>query len=262
MFIKILQGAAIGIAFILPGLSGGTVILLLGFYREFLQDLSRFNLRPYIPHILGGAAAAYAGVQLIGYLMGHANDLLKAFILGMLVASIRVVMAHEGKLQIRPLPLLLGAAGFMITWFVFCEPSTGLTVLPPGSKFHFFLGGATASATMLLPGVSGSSVLVILNLYDDVIMAVNQLQWFNLACFAGGVAVGLLGLARILLALYRRYSAAVTFVLIGLILGSTRALLPSRIDPSVLAAVITGALLVTFLSVQPGRKQLKNPPVK
>jgi putative membrane protein len=262
VIVKILQGAAIGFAFILPGLNGGTVILLLGFYRKFLQDLSRFNLRPYIPHLLGGTAAAYAGVQIISYLMSHYNDLLKAFLLGMLVASIRVVMAQERKLEIRPLPLLLGAAGLMMAWFIFGEPSTGLTVLPPGSLFHFFLGGATASATMLLPGVSGSAVLVIFNLYDDVIRAVNQLQWLNLACFAGGIIAGLFGLARILSALYRRHSAAITFLLTGLILGSTRALLPVKVNYAVAATAMAGVLLVTLLSVHPTRKQFKNPSVK
>jgi putative membrane protein len=248
---KFIQGIAIGVAFVLPGLSAGTVILLLGFYRKFLEDLSRVNLQPYLLHILGGAVGVLAGVRVIGYLMERATDLLMAFLLGALVASIRIVLAYNGKIKAAPVPLILSAAGFAITWFIVCEPSSGMTVLPPGSLFHFFLGGTVASATMLLPGVSGSSALIIMNLYDDVIIAVNQWQWLKLSVFTAGLMTGLFGLARLLSALYRRYSTAVSFLLSGLILGSTRALLPLPVKPGVAAAVLAGALLVIYFG---GRK--------
>ncbi len=243
---KFMQGIAIGIAFVLPGFSAGTVILLLGFYRKFLEDLSRVNLLPYLPQLLGGAVGALTGVRVIGYLMERANDLLMAFLLGALVVSIRIVLSHSGKIKASPAPLLLGAIGFVTTWFIICEPSSGLTVLPPGSLFHFFLGGTVASATMLLPGVSGSSTLIVMNLYDDIVIAVNHWQWINLSVFTAGFLTGLFGLARLLSALYRRYSAAISFLLAGLILGSTRVLLPAQVTPGVVIAAMAGALLVIY----------------
>ena len=241
---KFIQGIAIGVAIVLPGVSAGTVILLLGFYRKFLEDLSRLNLQPYLPHLLGGAAGALAGVRVIGFLMERAEDLLFAFLLGALVASIRIVFSHGGKLRITPVSLILGAAGFATAYFFIRMPSTGPALLPPGSLLHFFLGGTVASATMLLPGVSGSSALLIMNLYDDVVIAVNNWQWLNLAVFLAGFPIGLFGLARLLSSLYRRHGTAVSFLLAGLILGSTRALLPSRFTPAVLAAAAAGVLLV------------------
>ena len=66
MLLNFLQGMAIGIAFVLPGISAGTVILILGFYKQFIEDLSNFRLRPYLPHLCGGAVAALAGVKIIG----------------------------------------------------------------------------------------------------------------------------------------------------------------------------------------------------
>lgn len=247
---KFLQGVAIGVAFVLPGISAGTVILLLGFYRKFLDDLSRVNLQPYLIHILGGAVGALAGVRVIGYLMDRDDThiLLMAFLLGALVASIRIILAHSGKIIFAPLPLLIGAAALFITWFILCEPSPSLTVLPPSSLLHFFLGGTVASATMLLPGVSGSSALLIMNLYHEVINAVYHWQWLKLSVFTAGCLVGLFSLARLLSALYRRYSNEVSFLLAGLILGSTRALLPdpAQITPAVIAAALAGALLVIY----------------
>lgn len=247
---KFLQGIAIGVAFVLPGLSAGTVILLLGFYRKFLEDLSRVNLLPYLPHILGGAVGALAGVRVIGYLMERTTDLLMAFLLGALVASIRIVLAHSGKIKAAPGPLILSAAGFVTAWFIICEPASGLTVLPPASLLHFFLGGTVASATMLLPGVSGSSALIMMNLYDDVVIAVNHWQWLKLSVFTAGFLTGLFGLARLLSALYRRYSNSVSFLLAGLILGSTRALLPEQFTSGVIAAAAAGALLVSYFGSQ------------
>jgi len=249
MILKLIQGAFIGVALILPGLSAGTVILILGFYRRFLDDLASFHLRPYLLMAVGAAAGALAGVFAISYLLERYNLAVMAFLLGMLLASVPTVIDfRRGNYTIKPLPLITGAAGFLITWFIVCEPTNTFTVLPPGGLFHFFLGGTLASATMLLPGVSGSSVLIIMNLYDDVIYAISHWQWLKLAFLAAGFLVGLFGLARLLSALYRRYRTTISFLLAGLIIGSTRVLLPDRFSLTFALAAIAGALVVLFIT--------------
>ena len=248
MILKLLQGAFIGVALILPGLSAGTVILILGFYRQFLDDLAGLRLKPYLPMLAGAAAGALAGVYAVSYLLERHNSAVMAFLLGMLLASVPTVINYRPGWVLKLWPLILGVAGFLITWFVVCEPTNTFTVLPPGGLFHFFLGGTLASATMLLPGVSGSSVLIILNLYDDVIYAISHWQWLNLAFLAAGFVVGLFGLARLLSALYRRYQTAVSFLLAGLILGSTRVLLPDRLSLTIALAAAAGAFLVLFIT--------------
>ncbi|MEW5785476.1 MAG: DUF368 domain-containing protein [Bacillota bacterium] len=252
---KLMQGMAIGMAFVLPGLSAGTVILIMGFYRRFIEDLSRVNLKPYIPHLFGCAAGAYAGVKIIVYLMLHFSDLLMAFLLGMLVASVRTVLIQSKTVRFTPAALLLAAAGFGATWFVLCDPSSGFALLGPATPVHFLLGGALASATMLLPGVSGSAALIMLNFYDNVLMAVNNWQWLNLAFFAAGTAIGLFGLARVLTAVYRRFESEVSLLLAGMILGSTRALLPEHVTIGVIVSALAGALLVICLS-RPRRERI------
>jgi putative membrane protein len=247
VILKLVQGAFIGVALILPGLSAGTVILILGFYRSFIDDLSALRIRPYLPMLFGAALGVLAAVYVISYLLMHYNTAVMAFLFGMLLASVPAVVEYRRGERIRPWPLLLGIAGFLVTWFIVCEPSNTFTVLPPGGSFHFFLGGALASATMLLPGVSGSSVLIIMNLYDDVIHAITEWEWLKLAFLAGGFVVGLFGLARLLSALYRRFQVSVSFLLAGLILGSTRILLPVQLSLTFFLAAIAGALLVLFI---------------
>jgi putative membrane protein len=267
MIVKFLQGMAIGLSFILPGLSTGTIFLILGIYRTVLDDLVRLRIRPYIPHLVGGAFGIITSIRVFGYLVEHHYALLGAFLLGMLLASIRVLIAYTPGLRPNLPALALAAAGFSLSWFVFGKPAAAGAVLAPGSLLHFFLGGAVAGATMLLPGVSGSAALVIMKLYDDLIVALNQVYnavlalpgpasggstgpncWLQLLFFVAGAVLGLLGLARLLTAAYRRYAGEVTFLLSGLILGSTRALLPARFTLAIAVAMAAGASLVLLVS--------------
>ncbi len=257
MVLKVLQGAFIGVALILPGLSAGTVIVILGFYRQFLEDLSSLRIKPYLPMLGGAIGGIIAGVSVISYLLEQYTLLIMAFLLGMLLASVPTVLSCRfnfknsgpaGELKKYIWPLILGTAGFITTWYVICEPERTFTVFPPGGLLHFFLGGALASATMLLPGVSGSAILIIINLYEDVIFAVRSWQWLNLGVLTAGFAVGLLGLARVLSALYRRYQHAISFLLAGLILGSTRILLPPHLSVGIIIAATAGALLVLYFT--------------
>jgi len=245
---QILQGAFIGVALVLPGLSAGTVILILGFYRRFLEDVSSFNFKPYLPLIFGVAAGGLTGVYTISFLLEHFSIVIMSFLLGMLLASVPMVINSSSSNLLRPGPLILGLFGFLLTWFYICEPARTFTVLPPGGFLHFFIGGTVASSTMLLPGVSGSAVLIILNLYEDVIFAFSNWEWFKLSFFGGGFAFGLLVLARLLSALYRRYQAAISFLLAGMIAGSTRAFLPEQFSVSFFIFALLGACTVLYFT--------------
>jgi putative membrane protein len=248
LIVQFFQGIAIGIALILPGLSAGTVILILGFYKQFIDDLSSFRLKPYLPHLCGAAAGALAGVKVVGLLLVSHRDLLLAFLLGMVIASVRVILFRNGRvMRLRPWTLILGPAAFAVAWFIFGNPAPGWTALPAGSHQHFFIAGALAAATMILPGISGSSTLVMMNLYDDMIVAVNHWEWLKLAVFSTGGLLGIFVLARLLAALYRRYHDAVSLTLAGLILGATRSLLPSTFSSGVLLTALAGGAMVLLL---------------
>jgi len=283
LLIKVLKGTFIGTALILPGLSAGTVILILGFYREFLEDLSSLRFKPYLPMLAGAVVGVLLGVSVISYLLTAHNQAIMAFLLGMLLASVPTVLNYRQKARFADIPLetgdtgnpensgsdqltgrpksqsklkkmswpaILGIAGFLITWFIICEPTRTLTVFPQGGLLHFFIGGTLASATMLLPGVSGSSILIILNLYDNVIFAITSWQWLKLLSMGAGFIIGLLGLARLLSALYRRYQTAISFLLAGLILGSTRILLPDQFTPGFFIFALLGALTVYYITTK------------
>ncbi len=248
MLNKILQGLLIGVTLVMPGLSAGTVILIFGFYRQFLDDLSSLNFRPYLYHLAGALAGALVAVYLVGYLLDHYTLLIKSSIFGMLVASIPVALdLKRGSALLKPLPLLCGAGGFCLVWFVIFESQT-LSALPPGGFLHLILGGVLAGATMLLPGISGSAMLVTVNLYDDAINAIRYWMWLKLLFLGFGFFLGIFGMARVLSTLYRRYQLEISFLLAGLIAGSTRALLPSHFSLTFLVSALTGAAMVYLLA--------------
>jgi uncharacterized membrane protein len=87
-----------------------------------------------------------------------------------------------------------------------------------------------------------------MDLYDDAIFAITNWQWTKIAVLAAGFTVGLFGLARLLSALYRRYQTAISFLLAGLILGSTRALLPTHFSLIPIVAAVCGAFVVFLIT--------------
>ena len=233
--------------------------------------------------LAGAIGGVLLGVSVISYLLTEHNQAIMAFLLGMLLASVPTVLNCRQKTSLAEIPLaagkksdsknpyqkeltakpdegltiknvawpaVLGISGFLITWFIICEPTRTITVFPQGGLLHFFIGGTLASATMLLPGVSGSSILIILNLYDSVIFAVTTWQWLSLLSMGTGFVIGLLGLARLLSALYRRYQTAISFLLAGLILGSTRILLPDQFTPGFFIFALLGALTVYYITTK------------
>ena len=248
MINKLVHGLVIGVALIIPGMSAGTAILLLGFYQEFIEDLSRFNFRPYLIHIPGALVGIFAGVRVIGFLLESYELYLNAFLLGVLVVSVGPVLYYNRPLHLRLVNILWGAAGFAAAWFYLCRPGGSVTDLFTGSLSGFFLAGSLAGATMLIPGVSGSAALIIINMYDDVILAVNAWYWPGLLVFLAGSLSGIFFLARIISSLYRRYRSAVSLFLAGLILGSTRIVFPEQINGGVFLAAVTGALIILFFS--------------
>jgi len=245
---KLLQGAFIGVSMVLPGLSAGTVILILGFYRRFIDDLAAVKLKPYLPIFAGAGAGIFLGALTINFLLEHYGIIIMSFLYGMLLGSVPAVIAKPESKRLLPGALLFALAGFVLTWFFIADPARAFTALPEGGLLHFLLGGTLSSATMLLPGLSGGAVLVIISIYDEVIYALSNWQWLRLIFFSAGFLIGLFGLARLLSAIYRRYRVKVSFLLAGLIAGSTRALLPEQFSAVFFIFAALGIAVVLYFT--------------
>lgn len=233
----VLGGALMGLANLVPGISGGTMILAIGLYDRFIgavADVTRMRLRRGTLVFLGALAVGLVGAVLLGsgvavQLVAEHRWAMYALFVGMTLGG-----APELLRLARPfgpvvvVSIVLGFAA--MAWFAF---QAGETALEP--TFVTLLGvGMAGAASMILPGISGSYVLLILGMYDTVIgsLSVSEVKDDPRASLAIigpvvlGAALGIAMLSNLLKALLVRFSGPSHGALLGLLLGSVLGLYP------------------------------------
>ncbi|WP_050798578.1 DUF368 domain-containing protein [Vibrio mediterranei] len=235
-----LKGMAMGAADVVPGVSGGTIAFITGIYDTLLESIRRIN-----PSILGiwkrdGFKAAFDhinGFFLIALFGGILTSILSlakfiswalethpvpvwSFFFGLIMVSVyHMIKQVEQKTLSRFVFLLLGA--------VFAY---SITVLKPlqmdPTSINIFFAGCIAICAMILPGISGSFILLLLGMYTPVLGAVKGLQIDVMALFAMGCLIGLLSFSHVLSWLLKRYRDFALVFLTGLMLGTLPKLWP------------------------------------
>ena len=234
-------GLTMGAADVVPGVSGGTMAFIMGIYEELVDALKSFNWRLLLLLVrlrLGEAVAAIpwrflvvlgAGITTsllvlagpIGWLLDHRPVPLFAFFLGLVLASIVTVAARIRWSVTAVLCLLLGAG--VAYWLVGLVP-----MAMPHDAVTLFLSGMAAATAMILPGISGSFILLILGQYEFVIDAVRDRDFLAILPLAKGVVCGIMPFVRILSWLLRRHRQVTIALLIGFMAGSLRKIWPFK----------------------------------
>ena len=230
-----------GSADIVPGVSGGTIALLLGVYEPLLGSLRTLTEPAFVQALVqrrfreaseivpwrflialgaGGLLAALTLAQLLSWLLVNQPELLWSFFAGLVLASVFVV---AGRVAGWPMPRYLQFAAGAVGAFVVVGLVPAQT---PNDPLFLFLSGALAICAMILPGISGAFILVLLGKYQHVLDAVSNGDVLTLAIVAVGAGIGLITVARFLSWLFNRYHDATLAFLAGLMLGSLRKLWP------------------------------------
>ncbi len=230
----LVKGMAMGAADVVPGVSGGTIALITGIYHELLDSLKRLGpetllilFKEGIPacwkHINGNfLLAVFLGIiisiktfaALIAQCLEHYPLLVWGFFSGLIIASVVLLGKQQSNWTIRHWGLCL--VGVVFVYFVSIARPTQL----PDSGWVLFLGGFVAICAMILPGISGSFILLLVGLYQIILRAVNELDITAIAFFLLGCISGLLVFSRFLSWLLDRAYAATLAVLIGFLVGS------------------------------------------
>lgn len=235
-----LRGMAMGAADIVPGVSGGTIAFITGIYFRLLEainavpgaiigQLLRGNLKAFwwrcdgnfLVCLLAGILVSIATLaSAISYTLNQHPILIWSFFFGLIVASVW----HVGR-QVRsfsPRLLIPLVAGIVFAW--------GVTSLPAGqvepSGLIFFGAGALAICAMILPGISGSFILVIIGMYSPVLDAIRNLEAGLLLLFALGCAVGILSIARLITWAFHHFHDLVLTLLTGFMIGALNKVWP------------------------------------
>lgn len=235
-----------GAADLVPGVSGGTIAFITGIYARLLGALAAFARASlwralarvdiaacwrladggFLAALLAGAGGAVVLLSgVLHHLMETRAHLLLGFFFGLVVASVFSVARRLGWREIiRPAAVILFVLFFAATlWFVFFVPAVGGG--EPG-KVALFFGGMVAIGAMLLPGISGSYVLLILGMYPAVVGALKDFNLPVIFVFAAGCGVGILLFSRLISALLARYEKPVIAALLGVMCGALPKLWP------------------------------------
>jgi putative membrane protein len=235
-----LRGLLMGAADIVPGVSGGTIAFITGIYDRLLGSIRAFDLEVlglvlrgrlreawihvdgwFLLALLAGIATSVLTLaQVISWLLVHHPVPLWAFFFGLILASALVLVQRVGQWNAaRAASLLLGAA---LALLVSLSPVVHLD----GGLPAVFLAGFFAICAMILPGISGSFILVLLGMYSSVLAAIKSFDLLFIAVFAAGAACGLMCFSRLLYWLLHRYHAATMALLTGFLLGSLAVVWP------------------------------------
>ena len=229
-----LKGIAMGSADVVPGVSGGTIAFITGIYTELLDSIKSININALVTLFKQGPKAAWQAVngtfllvlllgilsailtlaKVIHYLLDEHAILLWAFFFGLILAS----SLHMGK-QIKQwdkgtfAALLIGA---VCAGFISIASPTSIEA----SYLNIFIAGSIAICAMILPGISGSFILLLMGLYAPVLAAVKGLQLDIMMVFALGAILGLMLFARLLSWLLHHYQDLMFSLLTGFMLGA------------------------------------------
>ncbi len=219
------RGIILGAGVIIPGVSGGTIMVIFGMYEKMLQDLLRFHIKPYIAMGIGALVGVFAGGALLSFLFENHPDPTYAFILGCLIMSIPFILKRTKGVTNKRLLLLITGVILSVSLLELPTLFMGGALTVP----QIFLAGFVSSATMMIPGVSGSAVLIVLGLYESILEAVREFQMVTLVVFVTGAATGVFMLAKVLKTLFGLYMSEILFFFTGLIIGSFRMVMPGAI---------------------------------
>jgi putative membrane protein len=235
-----LKGFAMGAADIVPGVSGGTIAFISGIYERLINALAKFSptlIRLYrqqgfavVWQTIDGffLSVLFAGIlssvftlsRLISYLLSNFPSMVWGFFLGLIIGSVWFVL--KAIKHRTPLLILYVIAGGMLALMI---TSFSPMVLEPTS-LNLFLSGAIAICAMILPGVSGSFLLLLLGMYAPVISAVKGFDLVSLGIFASGCIVGLLSFTHILNWALKRFYDVTMAVLTGFMIGALNKVWP------------------------------------
>jgi len=235
-----LRGLLMGAADIVPGVSGGTIAFITGIYGTLLGSLRAFDLACLKMLLKGDIKAAWEHVDgsfLLVLLLGIATSILTlarffswllehhpvplwAFFFGLILASALVLLRQVENWSVRRALSLFAGAGIAVA--IGLSPVTGLEATLPA----IFLSGFLAICAMILPGISGSFILVLLGMYGTVLTAVTSLDLLFIVVFASGAAAGLMCFSRFLHWLLSRFHEATMALLTGFLFGSLTVVWP------------------------------------
>ncbi len=233
-------GLAFGIANVIPGVSGGTMLVVFGIYDKLMESISGVkaiikNILFLIAFGLGCGIGILSFAFVISALFENFGIQTNMFFIGLILGSVPMIVktATEND-KIKPVcavPFIIALAA--VISLAVLERMNIISIAPDVvdgfdilMSVKLLICAVIAAVTMIIPGVSGSFVMMLLGVYETIIGAIKGLNFFVLVPFAIGVIIGIIGGAKIISVLIKKYKLMVYSAIMGLVVGSVYAILP------------------------------------
>ena len=229
-----------GAADVVPGVSGGTIAFVSGIYEELINSINQINFKTLkilkndgivatwksingnflLALVIGIFISVVSLAKIIRHLMENQPILLWSFFFGLVLASVLYIVKQITKWRLMTIIMLI--VGAIVAYFI--------TIIPPQSmqisNGFIFLAGALAICAMILPGISGSFILLLIGAYKPVLDAIHYKDFKTLSFLMLGAIVGLLTFSRLLKWLFDHYQNLTLATLTGFIIGSLNKIWP------------------------------------
>ncbi|SES96896.1 putative membrane protein [Oceanobacillus limi] len=234
---NIYRGMMMGASDVIPGVSGGTIAVLLGIYDRLIAAINglmskewRKHLGFLIPLGLGVIIAVFSLAKLIEWLFDYYPGPTQFFFLGLII-GILPNLFHQAdaktKFKLQHIGLVLLGA-LLVSSMVFLQEAdeTVIETISISTYILLFFSGFIASAAMILPGISGSFILMVIGVYYTIIGAISNLQFDIIAVVGVGIVIGIVSMSKIINYFLTYFHTGTFAVIIGLVIGSILVVFP------------------------------------
>ena len=273
----ILAGIVIGVANVIPGVSGGTMAVVFGIYDELIGVIS-FNIKQifskwrfWLPLGLGMGIGIIAFSKIVTFLFEHFPVQTQYFFVGIVLGSIPLILKRTSLALKKEnlgnwISALVGLVIMLLMVFINTDSMVSIiqTELTFGLGAKLLVGGALAAFAMIIPGISGSFLMVILGVYSTIIAAISDFNLPIICVVAVGVIIGIFAGAKGVQVLLGKFPNQTYGAIFGLVIGSVFAILPFRetvsffVDGKILGFVIAlvcaaAGFVLAFFSGKEGK---------
>lgn len=252
----VIKGFIIGIAFVIPGVSGGTLAIYLGVYKKLLHSIGNVfkefkeSMKFLIPIFLGIGISVVLLAKLFGLLLEWNSFVVFGFFIGLILGGVKQIYQEANKEKLNIASVISFSISFLliILLIVFGKIRTTSGVehidISFGNIILVFFLGAIASMTMIVPGISGSALLIVLGFYTAIVSnVVGDIFNFSnflynieiLIPFALGAAFGIIAISRFIEYVLLHFKSSTYYAILGFILASVVAMFFEIRDPSTAA---------------------------
>ena len=234
--ILMIKGFFMGIANIIPGVSGGTLAITMGIYEDLIETISHFfsrfkkNMLFILPIGVGALISIILGSKIISYCLDRFPLPTILFFIGLILGGIPLLYKKiKGNLKSGNISIFL-LTFFFIIFLMFLKTGKEVSFenMALGNYFMLFLVGIIAAATMIIPGISGSFMLMVFGYYNPILDTINALTSFQnvasnlliLLPFGIGIIVGIVLIAKMLEFLFQKFEVPAYFGIIGFVFAS------------------------------------------